>query len=120
MGDAPQINPCQVLRKVEGVAEAERAAAVETVKPKEAVARARCWKGSLLKGLKRTGELLIRFSWECAATVQTQMLLFMPMGICCKPKCYFSSSELFVLPSITFLAVGFYAGMAIIYYKQYL
>ena len=106
------------MRKVEVAAEAERAASVETGKPKEAVARARCWKGSLLKGLKRTGEPLIRFSWECAATVQTQMLLF--MGICCKPKCNFSSSELFVLPSITFLVVGFYAGMAIIYYKQYL
>ena len=36
---------------------------VETGKPKEAVARARCWKGSLLWGLQGTGDLLIRFSW---------------------------------------------------------
>ena len=53
---APQIIPCQVLRKVEVATEAERTAAVETGKPKEAVARAWCWKGSLLKGLQRTGE----------------------------------------------------------------
>ena len=65
MGVAPQINPCQVLRKAE---DNERAAAVETGKPKKAVARPKCWKGSLLKGLKRTGE----------------PLLF--MGICCKNK----------------------------------
>ena len=32
---APQIIPCQVLRKAEGVAEAERAAAVETGKAKD-------------------------------------------------------------------------------------
>ena len=51
------------LRKVAGVAEVERAAAVETGKPEEAVARARCWKGSLMKGLKRTGEPFICFSW---------------------------------------------------------
>ena len=61
--DRQQIIPCQVLRKAEGVAEVERAAAVETGKPEEAVARARCWKGSLLWGLQGTGEPLIRFSW---------------------------------------------------------
>ena len=62
MGHAPQII-YQVLTKAD---DADRAAAVETGKPKEAVARARCWKGSLLKGLKRTGEPLIRFSCNCA------------------------------------------------------
>ena len=86
--DRQQIIPCQVLRK----AEAERAAAVETRKPKEAVARARCWKGSLLKGLKRTGEPLICFSCNCANPnvtfhahgnmLQTQMLLFFFRVVC--------------------------------------
>ena len=50
------INPCQVLRKAEGAVEAEGATAVVTGKPKEAAARARCWKGSLLWGLQGTGE----------------------------------------------------------------
>ena len=50
---APQINPCQVVRKAdEGSTEAKRTTAVETDKPKEAVARAGCWKGSLSKGLQ--------------------------------------------------------------------
>ena len=44
------------MRKVEVAAKAERAASVETGKPKEAVARARCWKGSLLWGLQGTGD----------------------------------------------------------------
>ena len=38
--------------------------------------------------------------------------------ICCRPKCNFSSSELFILPSLTFLVVGFYTGIAIYFYKQ--
>ena len=86
------------MRKVEVATEAERAAAVETGKPKEAVARARCWKGSLLWGLTKTGEPLIRFSWEYAAD--------------------FSSSETLILPCITFLVMGIYAGIAIHFYKQ--
>ena len=50
---APQIISLQVLRKAE---DDERATAVETDKKKEAVAEARCWKGSLLKGIQGTGE----------------------------------------------------------------
>ena len=48
------------MRKAEGSTKAERAAAVATDKPKEVVARLRerCWKGSLLWGLQRTGEII--------------------------------------------------------------
>ena len=77
MGHAPQIIPCQVLRKAEGVAEVERAAAVETGKPEEAVARARCWKGSLLWGLQGTGEPLIPFSWGYIIYAANQNVTFL-------------------------------------------
>ena len=88
------------MRKVEVAAEAERAASVETGKPKEAVARARCWKGSLLRGLQGTGEPLIRFSWEYAADPN------------------FSSSEILILPWVTFLVVAIYACIAIHFYNS--
>ena len=56
---SPQIIPCQVLKKVEVARETEK---VETVKkPKEAIARGKCWKGSLLRILKIAGE---PFSWD--------------------------------------------------------
>ena len=74
------------------------AAAVETGKPEEAVARASCWKGSLLWGLQGTGEPSILFS--------------------CKPKCNFSSSENLILPSVTLLVVAIYAGLAIHFYNS--
>merc|ERR550519_1395070 len=59
VGTGAKVAPQQVLRKVEGVAEVERAAAVETGKPKEAVARAKCWKGSLLWGLQGTETVIL-------------------------------------------------------------
>ena len=86
------------MQKVKVAAEAERAASVET--GKEAVARARCWKGSLLRGLQGTGEPLIRFSWEYAADPN------------------FSSSETLILPCVTFLVVAIYAGIAIYFYNS--
>ena len=48
---------------MEEATEAEREAAVEAGKSKKeaAVARARCWKGFLLRRLKTTGE---SFSWQ--------------------------------------------------------
>ena len=100
----------QVLRKAEEATEAKRATAVETRKVKEVIARARCcrarcWKGSLLWGLKKTGELLICFSWEY-------------IKYAAYPNVTFSSSETLVLPSVTFLAVGLYAFLAIRFYNS--
>ena len=54
IGSNAQHKSSQVSRK--GETEAEGVAAVETRKKKEAVARAKCWKGSLLWGFKGTGE----------------------------------------------------------------
>ena len=55
-----QYNLCgQVVKKVEGSTEAERADVVETSKPKKAIARAGCWKGSLLKSLQGKGETIL-------------------------------------------------------------
>ena len=71
-GHAPQIIPCQVLRKAE---DDERATAVETDKKKEEVAQASCWKGFLLSGLQGTGEPLMLFSWELLL-LKTKMHLF--------------------------------------------
>ena len=59
--------PSQVVRKVEGSTEVEREVEVPGKPKEEAVPVAWCWKGFLLWGLKKTGEL---FSWQ---QLQSQM-----------------------------------------------
>ena len=89
------------MRKAEGSTKAERAAAVETEKPKEAIARlrARCWKGSLLWGLQRTGEII---------NSEKSFRL----------KCNFSPSETLVLPILTFVLILIYSAIAISFYNN--
>ena len=81
-----------------GSTEAERATAIETGKPEEAVARARCWKGSLLWGLQRTGEI-----------IKSEKSF--------RLKCNFSPSETWILPIVTLLVMVAYAILAIVFYN---